>query len=200
MSGLPGIIEVKASVREGNVILRYDPAAVTPAEMANVIVEKTYYLVGEPVAGGELAEGSGQAPIGSTVAIRVPSMIDEQTASSVIQAMGAVEPTIRFASQGPRILDVSADITQSTLTVRYDDVAISPGELLAAISDGTGLEASLATAASAETNGGVDYTPYVVLGVAALFLAALARPMFAWGRGQLAAPSRAERKRRRRRH
>ena len=41
MSELPGISEVKASYREGSVVVQYDPAVVTPVEIAGAIAAET---------------------------------------------------------------------------------------------------------------------------------------------------------------
>lgn len=201
MSGLPGIIEAQASYREGNVVVQYDPAAVTPAEIAGVIAAETYYTVGEPVAGGELGGDGSQAAGGATAIIKVEGMTDERTATLVTQAVGAVGPAVFLPGAEPAIRDVSLDTAQSTLTVAYDSEQVSAQELVDAIQEGTEFQASLASTTGAGGNSGVDYTPYVVLGIAGLFAAALAWPAVSWGRRQLAraaAPSRAQRRRGRR--
>ena len=196
MSGLPGIIEAKASYREGDVVVQYDPAAVTSAEIADVIAAETYYTVGQPVPGGELGGARSSAAIGATAVIQVEGMTDERTAALVTQAVGAVGPPIVLPGAEPAILDVSVDTAQSTLEVAYDSEQISGEELVEAIQQGTGFETSLISTTSAG-GGGVDYTPYVVLGVAALFVAAVAWPAVSWGRRQLAratAPARGRRR------
>ena len=202
MSGLPGIIEAKASYREANVIVEYDPTAVTPTEIADVIATETYYTVGEPIAGGELgADGSGSVA-GSRVVIQVPGMADEQAAALVTQAVGAAGPPVALPGAAPAILDVVPDTAESTLTVTYSAEQISPQELVDAVRQGTGFEVSLVKPASTVGGGGTDYTPYVVLGIAGLFAAALAWPAVVWGRRQLAGAggsARATRRRRRRR-
>ena len=198
MSGLPGIIESKASYREGSVVVQYDPAAVTPAEIADVIAAETYYTVGEPIAGGDLGGGASSAAGGATAIIRVEGMTDERTATLVTQAVGAVGPAILLPGAEPAILDVALDTAQSTLTVTYDADQVSAQELVDAIQQGTGFQASLISTTSAGGGGGVDYTPYIVLALASLFAAALAWPAVSWGRRQLAraaVPSRAQRRR-----
>ena len=198
MSGLPGIIEAQASYREGNVVVQYDPAAVAPAEIADAIAAETYYTVGEPVAGGELGGGASQAAGGATAIIKVEGMTDERTATLVTQAVGAVGPPVLLPGAEPAIRDVSLDTAQSTLTVAYDSEQVSAQELVDAIQEGTGFQASLASTTGASGGGGVDYTPYVVLGIASLFAAALVWPAVSWGRRQFAraTPSRATRRRR----
>ena len=192
MSRLPGIIAAKASYPDGNVVVQYDPSSVSPAQIADAIVAETYFTVGEPVVGGELAE-RGEVVQGSTAVIRVEGMSDERTASLVTQSMGAV---------GPAISGVSLDAARSTLTVSYDPEQVSAEALVDAIIRGSGLQASLLSTGSAGGDGGgagsTDYTPYVVLGIAGLFVAALAWSGLAWGRRQLArpAPSRMARRRR----
>lgn len=192
MRRLPGIFEVKASYREGKAVVRYDPALVSPAEMGEAIEAATYYTVGEPVTDGELPGGE-EVVAGATAVIRVEGMTDERAASLVTQAMGAV---------GPGVLDVSLDVARSTLTVTYDDEQVSPEALVEAVKRGSGLESSLvsSTFAQAEADGGTDYTPYVLIGIAGLFAAALAWYGFSSGRRRLAraAPSRATRRRGRR--
>ncbi len=198
MDRLPGIIQSKASYRAGNAIVEYDPAQVTPAEIADVIATETYYTVGEPVAGGELGGDASSVAGGAIVVIEVEGMTDERTAILVTQAVGAVGPPILPPGTEPVIRDVSPDTAQSTLTVTYDSELVSAQELVDAIREGTEFQASLVSAPSAGGDGGVDYTPYVVLGVAGLFVAALAWPGISWGRRQLAraaAPSRAQRRR-----
>ena len=197
MSGLPGIIEAQASYREGSVVVEYDPTAVTPAEIADVIVAETYYTVGEPVAGGDLGGGASSAAGGATAIIRVEGMTDERTATLVTQAVGAVGPAILLPGAEPAILDVALDMAQSTLRVTYDAEQVSAQKLVDAIQEGTEFQASLISTTSAGGGGGVDYTPYVVLGIAGLFVAALAWPAVSWGRRRLAraTPSRATRRR-----
>ena len=201
MSGLPGIIEAKASYRERNVIVQYDPAVVTPAEMADAIASETYYTVGEPIAGGELsADGSGPVA-GSRVVIQVDGMTDERTAILGTQAVGEAAPAVSLPGMAPAILAVVSDTAESTLTVTYSAEQVSPQELVDAVQQGTGFEATLVSTVGAGGGGGVDYTPYVVLGIAGLFVAALAWPAVSWGRRQLAradGSSRATRRRRRR--
>ena len=201
MSGLPGIIEAKASYREGNIIVQYDPAVVTPAEMADAIATETYYTVGEPVAGGELSADGSIAAVGSTAVIQVEGMTDDRTAILATQAVGEAAPAVSLPGTAPAILDVVSDTAESTLTVTYSAEQISPQDLIDAIKEGTGFETSLISTAGAGS-GGVDYTPYVVLGIAGLFVAALAWPGVSWGRRRLARagnPSRATRRRRKRR-
>ena len=187
MSELPGISEVKASYREGSVVVQYDPAVVTPVEIAGAIAAETYYTVGEPVVGGELAGGE-EAAKGSTVVIRVEGMTDERTASLVTQAIGDV---------GPAISAVSLNAAESSLTIVYDPEQVSAEDFVDAINGRTEYQASLISTTSVGGDGGVDYTPYVVLGIAGLFAAALAWPAVSWGRRQLvrAGPSRAGRRR-----
>lgn len=175
MRRLPGIIEVKASYREGKVVVRYDPALASPAEMADAITAATYYTVGEPVTGGEFP-GAEEVVAGATAVIRVEGMTDERTASLVLQAMGA----------GLAIADASVDLAQSTLTVTYDPGQVSVVTLIDAIKRGTGLEATLAAASEEGHDGGVDYTPYIVIGIAALFAASLGWYGFSWSRRRLA--------------
>ena len=199
MSGLPGIIEAKASYRERNVIVQYDPAVVTPAEMADAIASETYYTVGEPIAGGELSADGSIAAVGSTAVIQVEGMTDERAATAVTQALGAVGPPVLLPGTEPAILDVVSDTAESTLTVTYSADQVSPQQLIDAVRDGTGFEATLVSTAGA--GGGLDYTPYVVIGIAGLFVVALAWPAVSWGRRQLAradGSSRATRRRRRR--
>ena len=201
MSGLPGIIEAKASYRERNVIVEYDPRVVTPAEMADAIASQTYYTVGEPVAGGELRADGSVAAVGSTVVIQVEGMTDERAATAVTQALGAVGPLILLPGTEPAILDVASNPAESTLTVTYSAEQVSPQQLIDAVKDGTGFEATLVSPAGESRGGGVDYTPFVVIGIAGLFVAALAWPAVSWGRRQLAhadGSSRATRRRRRR--
>ncbi len=201
MSGLPGIIEAKASYRERNVIVEYDPAVVTPAEMADAIASETYYTVGEPVAGGELSADGSIAAVGSTAVIQVEGMTDERAATAVTQALGAVGPLVLLPGTEPAILDVDSNPAESTLTVTYSAGQVSPQQLIDAVKDGTGFEATLVSTVGVGGGGGVDYTPYVVLGIAGLFVAALAWPAVSWGRRQLAhadGTSRATRRRRRR--
>ena len=197
MSELPGISEVKASYREGSVVVQYDPAAVTPVEIAGAIAAETYYTVGEPVVGGELAGGE-EAAKGATLVIRVEGMTDERTASLVTQAIGDVGPAILLPGAEPAIRAVSLDTAQSRLTVTYDAEQVSPQELVDAVQRETGFQASLISTTGVGGDGGVDYTPYLVLGIAALFVAALAWPGISWARRRLAratAPSRATRRR-----
>ncbi len=201
MSGLPGIIEAKASYRERNVIVQYDPAVVTPAEMADAIASETYYTVGDPIAGGELSADGSMTAVGSTAVIQVEGMTDERAATAVTQALGAVGPPVLLPGTEPAILDVVSNLAESTLTVTYSAEQVSPQELVDAVQQGTGFEATLVSTAGAGGGGGVDYTPYVVLGIAGLFVAALAWPGVSWGRRQLAhadGSSRATRRRRRR--
>jgi copper chaperone CopZ len=201
VSGLPGIIESQASYREGSVVVQYDPAAVTPAEIADVIAAETYYTVGQPIAGGELGGGASQAAVGSTAVIEVEGMTNERIATLVTQAVGTAGAPILPPGTEPVIRDVSPDTAQSTLTVTYDSELVSAQELVDAIQEGTEFQASLISTASAGGDGGVDYTPYVVLSIAGLFVAALAWPGISWGRRQLAraaVPSRAQRRRARR--
>ena len=198
MSGLPGIIEAQASYREGSVVVEYDPTAITPADIADVIVAETYYTVGEPVAGGELAGGASSVAGGAIAVIEVEGMTNDRIATLVTQAVGAVGPPILPPGTEPVIRDVSPDTAQSTLTVTYDSKLISAHELVDAIQEGTEFQASLVSTPSAGGEGGTDYTPYIVLGIAGLFAAALAWPGISWGRRQLArtaAPSRAQRRR-----
>ena len=195
MSRLPGIIETKASYREGNVVVQYDSAAVTSAQIAETIAAETYYTVGEPVVGGEFAGDGGRTNSGATAVIRVEGMTDDRTASLVTQSIGVV---------GPAISDVSLDVAGSTLTVVYDPDEISAEAMIDAINRGTEYKASLISmirTGGAGVDDGVDYTPYVVLGIGALFVAALAWPAVSWGRRQFAraTPSRAARRRRARR-
>ena len=201
MSGLSGIIESKASYREGSVVVEYDPTAITPAEIAGVIVAETYYTVGEPVAGGELGGGASSVAGGAIAVIEVEGMTNERIATLVTRAVGTVGPSILPPGTEPVIRDVSPDTAQSTLTVTYDSELVSAQELVDAIRQGTEFQASLISTTSAGRDDGVDYTPYVVLGIAALFVAALAWPAVSWGRRRLAhaaAPSRAQRRRARR--
>ena len=196
MSELPGIMEAKASYREGSVVVQYDPTAVTPSEIAGAIAVETYYTVGEPIVGGELVGGDG-AVDGSIAVIRVEGMTDERTASLVTQAIGAAGPAILLPGAEPAIRAVSPDTAQSRLTVTYDAEQVSPQELVDAVQRETGFQASLISTTSVNGAGGMDYTPYVVIGIAALFAAALAWPGVTWARRRLvrAAPSRAGRRR-----
>ncbi len=194
MRRLPGIFEAKASYREGKVVVRYDPTVVSPDNMANAITSATYYTVGKPVLGGELP-GARETAKGATAVIRVEGMSDERTASRVTQAMGAV---------GPAVFAVSLDTAQSTLTATYDDKQVSAQALVDAVKRGTGLESSLvsSTFAQTEPGGGTDYTPYILIGIAAVFAVALSWYGFSWSRRRLAraaAPSRAARRRQQRR-
>ena len=201
MSGLPGVIEAKASCREGNVVVRYDPAVITPAEIAGAIATETYYTVGEPVAGGELDGGAAQAAAGAIAVIEVEGMTDERTATLVTQALGTAGPAVSLPGDEPPIIDVAVDVTQARVTVTFDADRVSAQELVDAIREGTQLQASLVSVAGVE-GGGVDYTPYIVLGIAGLFAAALAWPAFSWVRRQIAhatAQSRATRRRAQRR-
>jgi len=185
VSGLPGIIEAKASYQQGSVVVQYDPAAVTPAEIADVIVTETYFSVGEPIAGGDLSEDGSIAVAGSTAVIKVEGMTDDRTASLVTQAVGGVA-MVRLPGMEPAIRDVSLDTAQSTLTVVYDSEQVSAQELVAAVNRDTDFRASLVSTTGAGGGGGVDYTPYIVLGIATLFVAALAWPAVSWGRRQFA--------------
>ena len=190
MRRLPGINKVQASYRKGNVVVQYDPAQVSPKQMGDAIAAATYYTVGEPVPGGEF--GSEAAAQGSTAVIRVEGMTDERTASRFVQAVGAV---------GPGVVDVSTDISQSTLTLVYDAEQLSPEKLVDAINRNTPYRASLVSKTEAEPGGGTDYVPYILIGIFALFAAALAWTGFSWGRRRLArahAQSRAARRRGRR--
>lgn len=197
MRRLPGVLEAKASYRKGNVVVRYDPALVSPDNMANAITSATYYTVGKPVLGGELS-GAKETAKGATAVIRVEGMSHERSASRVTQAMGAV---------GPAVLAVSLDTAQSTLTATYDDKQVSAQALVDAVKRGTGLEAALvsSTFAQAEPGSGTDYTPYVLMGIAAVFAVALGWYGFSWGRRRpllaraRASMSRAARRRQRRR-
>lgn len=200
MSGLPGIIEAKASYPKGSVVVQYDPTAVTPAEIADVIVTETYFTVGEPVAGGELGGGGSSAAGGATAIIKVEGMTDDRTASLVTRAVGGAGPTVLLPGTEPAIRDVSLDTAQSTLTVTYDAEQVSAQDLVDAVQQGTEFPATLISTTSAGGGSGVDYTPYIVLGIAALFVAALTWPAVSWGRRQFArsAPSRAGRRRARR--
>ena len=188
-------MEAKASYRAGSVVVEYDPAAVTPAQIADVIVAETYYTVGEPVVGGEFAADGGRTNSGATAVIQVAGMTDERTATLVTQAVGAVGPAVSLPGVEPAIRDVSLDTAQSTLTVAYDSEQVSAQELVEAIQQGTEFQASLISTTSAGGDGGVDYTPYVVLGIAALFVAALAWPAVSWGRRRLAHAQRRRQKR-----
>lgn len=201
VSGLPGIIEAKASYPKGIIVVQYDPAAVTPAEIADVIVTETYFTVGEPVAGGDLGEDGNSAAGGSTAVIKVEGMTDERTASLVTQAVGGAGPAVLLPGTEPAIRDVSLDTTQSTLTVTYDPEQVSAQELVDAVQQGTEFQASLVSTTRAGGGGGVDYTPYIVLGIAGLFATAVAWPAVLWGRRRLARAgdsSRAAQRRRRR--
>lgn len=190
MRRLPGVFEAKASYRQGKVVVRYDPALVSPANMADAITSATYYAVGQPVIGGQLP-GTEKATKGATAVIRVEGMTDERTASRVTQAMGAV---------GPAILAVSLDTAQSTLTVTYDDKQVSAQALVDAVERGSGRESSLVSSTVAQTHGGTGYTLFVLIGISALFAASLGWYGFSWGRRRLArqAASRAARRRERR--
>ena len=197
MDRLPGIIQSKASYREGNAVVEYDPAQVTPDEMVNAINEETYYRAGQPVPGGEITGGGSQTAGGSTALIQVEGMTDERAAALVTQALGTVGPPVLLPGAEPAIFDVSLVTSQRALTVTYDPDQVSAEELVDAIQEGTGFETSLISTTSAG-GGGVDSTPYVVLGIAGLFAAALAWPAVSWGRRRLAratAPSRAHRRR-----
>ncbi len=197
MSGLPGIIDAKASYRERNIIVQYDPTVVTPAEMAGAIESETYYTVGEPIAGGELgADGSGPVA-GSRLVIQVDGMTDARTAILATQAVGEAAPAVALPGTAPAILDVVSDTAESTLTVTYNAEQVSPQELVDAVQQRTGFPVTL-DSTSGVGGGGADYTPYVIIGIAGLFVAALAWPGVSWGRRRLAranAPSRSTRRR-----
>jgi len=197
VSGLPGIIEARASYPKRSVVVRYDPAVVTPAEIAGVIVTGTYFTVGEPVAGGELSEDGSIAVAGSTAVIKVEGMTDDRTASLVTQAVGGVGPPVLLPGTEPAIRDVSLDTAQSTLTVTFDSEQVSAEELVDAVQQGTEFQATLVSTAGVGGGGGTDYTPYVVIAIAGLFVAALAWPAVSWGRRRLAEANAASRSRRR---
>ena len=174
MRRLPGIIEAKASYREGKVVVKYDPAAVSPAQMADAITNATYYTVGKPVSGGEL-KGTEKAAQGATAVILVEGMTDDKATSLVTQTMGAV---------GPGVGEVSLNVPGSTLKVVFDPQRISAQTLADAINRGTGYQASVLS--SGEPGGGTDYTPYILFGISAMFAAALAWTAVAWSRRRLA--------------
>lgn len=189
------MIEAKASYPEGNVVVRYDPAVVTPAEIANTIATETYFTVGEPVAGGDLSDDASSVAGGAVAVIKVEGMTDDRTASLVTQAVGGVAPVV-LPGMEPAIRDVSLDPAQSMVTVTYDSDQVSPQDLVDAVEQGTGLQASLLPTTSPGGDGGANYTAYVVLAIAGLFAAAVAWPAISWGRRRLAraGPSRAHRR------
>lgn len=196
MRRLPGIISVKASYRQGNAVVEYDPAQVTPPEMVEAITSATYYQVGEPVVGTPFAQEqeTGGPEGNSTAVIFVEGMADDRAASQVLAAMGRPEA----------IAAASVDLAAGTVTVKYDSSKVSAETLVSAIDQGTPYRASLVSKTEEDTGApgeGTDYAPYVLIGITALFAAGLGWYGFSWGRRRLAraAPSRATRRRERRR-
>ncbi len=181
MRTLDGVVAAEASYRQGTVVVEYEPAKVTPDQIAGAINTQTYYRAVGVVEGGEgAADASAEAPSASqtaTAVIQVEGMTDELSASEVMAAMGAEEA----------ITDVSIDLPASTLTVEFDPTKTKAGFLELAINGYTTYRATVLSTTEAEAEAGVaaksfDYAKYAVWGIVALVMLGLAWSGFVWGR------------------
>ena len=202
MRTLDGVVSAEASYRRGDVVTEYEPAKVTPDQIAGAINAQTYYraagIVEDGGTGAGAVEDEASAGQTATAVIRVEGMTDDLAASEVMSAVGA---------EGA-ITDASVDLSTSTLTVEFDPTKTKAGFLELAIDGYTSYSATVLSTTEAEAAAGAaaktfDYAKYVVWGIVALVVAALAWSGFIWGRRQLARapapPTKAARRRQRRR-
>ena len=179
---LDGVVAAEASYRQGTVVVEFDPAKVTPDQIAGAINTQTYYRatgVVEDAAGAADASEEGLSAAQTAIAvIQVEGMTDDRAASEVTSAMGA---------EGA-ITDVSVDLPASTLTVEYDPTVATAKSFVLAIDTGTSYSATvLSTTTEAEAEAGAaartfDYAKYAIWGIVALVVAGLAWSAFNWGR------------------
>ncbi len=178
---LDGVVAAEASYREGTVVVEYEPAKVTPDQIAGAINTQTYYRatgVVEDAAGAADASEEGlSAAQTAIVVIQVEGMTDDRAASEVTSAMGA---------EGA-ITDVSVDLPASTLTVEYDPTVAMAESFVVAIDTGTSYSATMLSTTEAEAEAGAaartfDYAKYAIWGIVALVVAGLAWSAFNWGR------------------
>jgi len=199
---LGGIVTAEASYRQGTVVVEYEPAKVTPDQIAGAIDTQTYYRTAGVAEDGGAGAGNddGDASAGqtATAVIRVEGMTDDLAASEVMSAMGG---------EGA-ITDASVDLSTSTLTVEFDPTKTKAGFLELAINGYTSYPATVLSTTEAEAGAGAaartfDVAKYAVWGIVAVVVLGLAWSGFTWGRRQLApapAPaSKASRSRQRRR-
>ena len=178
---LDGVVAAEASYRQGTVMVEYEPAKVTPDQIAGAINTQTYYRATgavEDAAGPADAPEEGlSAALTAIAVIRVEGMTDDRSASDVMASMGA---------EGA-IIDVSVDLPASTLTVEYDPTVATAKSFVLAIDTGTSYSATvLSTTTDAAEAGAAartfDYAKYAIWGIVSLVVAGLAWSAFNWGR------------------
>jgi copper chaperone CopZ len=179
------VVAAEASYRQGNVVTEYEPAKVTPDQIAGAINAQTYYRATGIVVGGGVGAGSVEdetsAGQTATAVIRVEGMTDDLVASEVLSAMGG---------EGA-ITDASVDLSASTLTVEFDPAKTQAGLLELAINGYTPYPATVLSTTEAEAAAGAaaktfDVVKYAVWGIVAVVVLGLAWSGLTWGRRQLA--------------